>query len=90
MTPSFCGSVLRTLSTLSSTTYVKRGQDISNTVSQYLESTHKCTNKVKNVRVKQIDRERERCKVVRENSFKYDGLLWVLLSGKNENKMNPV
>ena len=31
MTPSFCGSVLRTLSTLSSTTYVKRGQDISNT-----------------------------------------------------------
>ena len=48
MTPSFCGSVLRTLSTLSSTTYVKRGQDISNTVSQYLESIHKCTNKMKN------------------------------------------
>ena len=55
MTPSFCGSVLRTLSTLSSTTYVKRGQDISNTVSQYLESTHKCTNTMINVRVKQTD-----------------------------------
>ena len=55
MTPSFCGSVLRTLSTLSSTTYVKRGQDISNTVSQYLESTNKCTNTMINVQVNQTD-----------------------------------
>ena len=29
-------------------------------------------------------------KVVREDSFIYEGLLWLLLSGKNENQMNPV
>ena len=29
-------------------------------------------------------------KVVRENSFIYEGLLRVLLSGKNESELNPV
>ena len=60
MTPSFCGSVLRTLSTLSSTTYVKRGQDISNTVSQYLESKQmhkydaKCTSQANWLRTRKM------------------------------------
>ena len=43
-----------------------------------------------NVRVKQTDWERGRCKVARENSFTYEGLLWVLLFGNNESELNPV